>query len=84
MNNCYDGHDPVYKIKYKPVRPGAIPSEWFVCEKCFGCEEFFGVADEIESIVSLRNFNEIRLEIDQLHIMTRTVSKKLQKLVSLN
>lgn len=84
MNYCNDRHEPVYKIKYKPIRLGAIPSEWLVCENCFGKEEFFGAIDEIESIVSLRNFSEIRLNIDHLLIMTRTISKKLKKILSVN
>ena len=84
MNSCNDRHEPVYKIKYKPIQLGAVPSEWFVCEHCFGKEEFFGAVDEIESIVSLRNFSEIRLDIDHLLIMTRTISKKLKKMLSAN
>jgi len=26
MNTCYDIPDPKYKIKYKPSRPGSLPS----------------------------------------------------------
>ncbi len=26
MNTCYDIHDPKYQIKYKPSRPGSLPS----------------------------------------------------------
>ena len=26
MNTCYDRHDPKYQIKYKPSRPGNLPS----------------------------------------------------------
>lgn len=84
MNYCNDRHESVYKIKYKPIQLGAMPSEWLVCEHCFGKEEFFGAIDEIESIVSLRNFSEIRLDIDHLLIMTRTISKKLKKILSKN
>lgn len=84
MNYCYDRHDPMYKIKYKPTHPNALPNEWLVCENCFGKQEFFGVADEIESIVSLRTSLSIPLEIDQLSIMTRTVSKKLKKILLVN
>ncbi|MEX0863145.1 hypothetical protein [Nitrosopumilus sp.] len=83
MNYCCDRHDPTYQITYKLTHPNAIPSEWLVCENCFGKQEFFGVADEIESIVSLRGL-KIPLEIDQLVIMTRTVSKKLKKILLVN
>jgi len=78
MNICHDRHDPMYKITYKS---NLIDNEWFVCEKCFGKQEFFGAADEIESITSLITSKEIRLEIDNLHIMTRTISRKLKKLL---
>lgn len=84
MNYCYDRHDPMYKIKYKPTLPNTIPSEWLVCENCFGKQEFFGAADEIESIISLRDSLKIELKIDQLSIMTRTVSKKLKKILLVN
>ncbi len=82
MNYCYDRHDPMYKIKYKPIHPNTISNEWLVCENCFGKQEFFGASDEIESIVSLRDSLKIPLEIDQLSIMTRTVSKKLKQILS--
>ncbi len=81
MNNCHDRHDPMYKIKYKPQQFGGLMSEWLVCEKCFGRQEFFGESEEIESIISLRDFTEIKLEIDHLSIMTRTVTKKLKKIL---
>lgn len=77
-------HEPMYKIKYKPTPPNTIPSEWLVCENCFGKQEFFGTADEIESIMSLRNSLNISLEIDQLSIVTRTVSNKLKKILLVN
>jgi len=80
MNRCHDRYDPMYKIKYKPRTLGGLMSEWLVCEKCFGKQEFFGGAEEIESITSLRNFTEIKLEIDHLSIMTSTVTKKLKKI----
>jgi len=83
MNNCHDRHDLIYKVKYKPTTPGGLSSEWLVCEKCFGKEEFFGSAQEIESIVSLRNYTEIRLSIDHLHVMTGAVTNKLKKILSI-
>ena len=70
MNFCNDRHEPIYKIKYKPLTIGGNVSEWLVCEKCFGRQEFFGAAEEIESIISLRDFIEIGLEIEYLSIMT--------------
>ncbi|EIJ66653.1 hypothetical protein BD31_I1849 [Candidatus Nitrosopumilus salaria BD31] len=79
MNVCYDGHTPMYRIKYKSEKSNKIPNEWLVCENCFGKQEFFGAADEIESIVSLHNYHVIRLEINHLYAMTKTVSKKLKK-----
>jgi hypothetical protein len=81
MNTCNDRHEPIYKLRYKPTSPGGIYSEWLVCEQCFGKEEFFGSAEEIESIVSLRNNAEIRLNIVHLSIMTRTITKKLKKIL---
>ena len=84
MNYCHDNHDPMYKITYKPTPPNNIPSEWLVCENCFGKQEFFDSTDEIESILPLRNSLNISLEIDQLSIMTRTVSNKLKKILLVN
>ena len=84
MNQCNDRHESTYKIKYKPTKLGGIMSEWLVCENCFGKKEFFGKAEEIESIISLRNHNEIRLEINHLSILTNTVTKKLKKILLLN
>ena len=84
MNQCNDRHESMYKIKYKPTALNGIMSEWLVCENCFGKKEFFGEAQEIESITSLRNHDEIRLEIDHLSIMTNTVTKKLKKILLLN
>jgi len=84
MNYCYDRHDPMYKIKYKPTSPNAVPSEWLVCENCFGKQEFFSAVDEIESIVSLRNSLKIPLEMHHLLIMTKTMSKKLKKILLVN
>jgi len=79
MNICHDEHYPQYKITYKSNSIGGIDDEWLVCEECFGKQEFFGIADEIKSIVSLRTHRGIQLEIDNLSIMTRTVSRKLKK-----
>ena len=78
MNSCNYRHEPIYKIKYKPLTLGGNVSEWLVCEKCFGRQEFFGAAEEIESITSLRDCIEIGLEIGHLSIMTGTVTKKLK------
>ena len=78
MNSCHDRHEPIYKIKYKPFTVGGTISEWFVCEKCFGRQEFFGAAEEIESIISLRNCIELGLNVEHLTIMTGTVTKKLK------
>lgn len=78
MNSCNDRHDPIYKIKYKSLTPDGNVSEWLVCEKCFGRQEFFGSAEEIESIVSLGGCIEIGLKIEHLSIMTGTVTKKLK------
>jgi hypothetical protein len=79
MNICYDEHHPMYKITYKPNHYDELNNEWFVCEKCFGKQEFFGAVSEIESIVSLHNYQNIGLEINHLDIMTRTISRKLKK-----
>jgi hypothetical protein len=76
MNNCDDQHSPMYKITYKPTTLSSVSNEWLVCEKCFGKEEFFGKSGEIESIISLRNYLKIQLEVDHLLMMTREVSKK--------
>ena len=84
MNSCNDRHEPIYKIKYKPLTIGGNVSEWLVCEKCFGRQEFFGAAEEIESIVSLRNYFEIGLKIEHLSILTGTVTKKLKKQLLVN
>ena len=79
MNTCYDRHTPIYKIRYKPERPGGQSSEWYVCEKCFGKPEFFGSINEIESIVSLQNSQEIRFQIEHISLMTQTVTEKLRR-----
>ncbi|MFQ5781765.1 MAG: hypothetical protein ACE5GR_01760 [Nitrosopumilus sp.] len=79
MNFCYDRHEPIYKIKYKPERRGGQSTEWHVCEQCFGKPEFFGSINEIESIVSLRNSQEITFEIEHISIMTQTVTAKIKK-----
>ncbi len=84
MNSCNDRHDPIYKIKYKPLIFGGHVSEWLVCERCFGRQEFFGAAEEIESIVSLRDYIEIGLNIEHLSIMTGTVTKKLKNQLLVN
>jgi len=78
MNSCNDRHKPIYKIKYKTLTLGGRASEWLVCERCFGKQEFFGAAEEIESIISLSDYIEIGLEIEHLDIMTGTVTKKLK------
>ena len=79
MNTCYDGHTPIYKIKYNPNQPKGLSQEWLVCEKCFGKPEFFGSINEIESIVSLHSTQEIRLKIEHISIMTHTITAKLKK-----
>ena len=84
MNSCNERHEPIYKIKYKPLTIGGNVSEWLVCERCFGRQEFFGAAEEIESIVSLRNYFEIGLKIEHLSIMTGTVTKKLKNHLLVN
>jgi hypothetical protein len=84
MNSCNNRHDPIYKIKYKPLTLGGNISEWLVCEKCFGRQEFFGSAEEIESIISLRDRIEIGLKIEHLPIMTGTVTKKLKNHLLVN
>lgn len=84
MNYCYDRHTPTYKIKYKPTQPGGHYPEWFVCEKCFGKPEFFGSINEIDSIISLRNSQEIRFKIEHISIMTQTVTAKLKKILLVN
>jgi len=78
MNSCNDRHEPIYKIKYKPLDFNGNVSEWLVCEKCFGRQEFFGAAEEIESIISLKDYVEIGLKIEHLSTMTGTVTKKLK------
>ena len=84
MNYCYDGHTPIYKIKYKPTQPDGHYPEWLVCEKCFGKPEFFGSINEIDSIISLRNSQEIRFKIEHISIMTQTVTAKLKKILLVN
>jgi len=79
MNTCYDRHDPKYKIKYKPSRPGSLSSEWLVCEKCFGKPEFFGSLNEIESIISLEHSQEIKFKIEHISIMTEKIGEKILK-----
>ncbi|MGY5148170.1 MAG: hypothetical protein ACW9W4_09260 [Candidatus Nitrosopumilus sp. bin_7KS] len=84
MNFCNDRHEPIYKIKYKPVTFDGNVIEWLVCEKCFGRQEFFGASEEIESIVSLRDCMDLGLKIDHLSIMTGTVTKKLKNCLIIN
>jgi hypothetical protein len=84
MNSCNGRHEPVFKIKYKPLTFGGNASEWLVCEKCFGRQEFFGAAEEIESIVSLRDCIKIGLEIKHLSVITGTVTKKLKNHLHVN
>ena len=79
MNYCYDRHTPIYKIKYKPSKHGGMSSEWSVCEKCFGKSEFFGLINEIESIISLQNSQEIKFKIEHISIMTQTITEKITK-----
>jgi len=79
MNYCYDRHTPIYKIKYKPSKPGGMSSEWSVCENCFGKSEFFGSINEIESIISLQNSQEIKFKIEHISIMTQTITEKIRK-----
>ena len=79
MNSCSKQHVPMYKIKYKITPDNKIPDDCLVCEKCFGKKEFFDTSYEIESIISLRSYLKIPLEIDHLSIMTRALSKKLKK-----
>jgi len=83
LNYCYDRHTPVYKIKYKPIRPGGTSSEWSVCEKCFGKPEFFGSINEIESIVSLEKSQEIKFQIEHISIMTKTITEKIKQALRL-
>lgn len=79
MNICDSQHSPSYKIEYKPNSKNEQSLEWFVCENCFGKDAYFGSANEIESIVSLKKSYEIRLEIEYLSLMTSTVTSKLRK-----
>jgi len=81
MNYCNDRHEPVYIIKYKSSQPGGIPSEWSVCEFCFGKSEFFGSINEIQSIISLRKSQEIRFKIEHISLMTKTITEKLKKML---
>ena len=83
MNYCNDRHEPVYKIKYKSTQLGGMPSEWSVCEYCFGKSEFFGSINEIESIIALRQSQEIRFHIEHIAIMTRTLTEKIKKALSI-
>ena len=84
MNSCNDRHEPIYKIKYRPLTVGGNVCEWLMCEKCFGRQEFFSAAEEIESIVSLRDYIEIGLNIEHLSIVTGTVTKKLKNQLLVN
>ena len=79
MNTCYDEHTPKYKIKYKPSSSGGQPSIWYVCERCFGKPEFFGSINEIESIVSLENSQEIKFKIEHISLMTEKIGEKILK-----
>ena len=79
MNTCYDSHTPKYKIKYKPSRSGSLSSIWLVCERCFGKPEFFGSINEIESIVSLENSQEIKFKIEHISLMTEKIGEKILK-----
>ncbi len=79
MNTCYDRHTPKYKIKYKPFRSRGLSSIWLVCEKCFGKPEFFGSINEIESIVSLENSQEIKFKIEYISLMTEKIGEKILK-----
>ncbi len=79
MNTCYDRHTPKYKIKYKPSRSGNQSSIWLVCERCFGKPEFFGSINEIESIVSLENSQEIKFKIEHISLMTEKIGEKILK-----
>jgi len=74
-NSCDDRHEPIYKIKYDHLTLVGNTGQWLVCEKCFRRQEFFGVTEETESIVSLRNCIDIGLEIEPLFMMTGTVPK---------
>ncbi|MBC8516883.1 MAG: hypothetical protein H8D31_06570 [Nitrosopumilus sp.] len=75
MNNCDDEHSPMYKITYKPTTLSNISNEWFVCEKCFGKEEFFGKSSEIESITSLCNSSKVRVKLDHSSPVTEIISE---------
>jgi len=79
MNYCHDRHTPIYKIKYKPTISGGISSEWTVCERCFGKPEFFGSINEIESIISVHNSQEIQFQIEHIAIMTKIITEKIKK-----
>ncbi len=79
MNTCYNRHNPKYKIKYKTSRTGGLPSVWLVCEKCFGKPEFFGSINEIESIISLENSQEIKFKIEHISLMTEKIGEKILK-----
>lgn len=78
MNYCHDHHAPMYKITYNPTKFDGKISEWFVCDKCFGKQEFFGESKEIESIIPLGTLTGMRHNIDQLSLMTRTMTTKLK------
>jgi len=84
MNTCYDLHDPKYKIKYKPSRPGGLRSVLLVCEKCFGKPEFFGSINEIESIISLERSQEIKFKIEHISLMTEKIGEKILKRLRVN
>ena len=74
----------MYKIKYESAALDDVVPEWIVCEKCFGRQEFFGRSEEIESITSLCSGSAVTLEIDHLYSMTRTLAKKLKKILLAN
>jgi len=84
MNFCNDRHEPIYKIKYTPVTFVGNVSEWLVCDKCFGRQEFFDGSEDVESIVSLRNCMNPGLKIDHLSIMTGIVTTKLKNCLLIN
>ena len=77
MNYCHEHHVPMYRITYNPTKIDGKLSEWLVCEECFGKQEFFGVSQEIESIIPL-SFTKMRHDIAHLSFMTKTMTTKLK------
>ena len=81
MEICNDRHDLIYRIRYKPSKPGGSITEWKVCERCFE-KNVFSDETVIESITVIKSGRVSKVDIEKISILTQKFTRKIRKLFS--